>query len=118
MIIVKEIYEAGGACPFQLTGITDKGEEVYVRYRSGTLRVEIAGQTVFCKFIGVDQNDQDYLDMMKQAGISPEHIADMAKSFETMRAYSKVICFDGSLTLEELFEATEGIIQWPQQYRQ
>jgi hypothetical protein len=38
MIRVEKIYSAGGACPYQLEGLTDSGEWFYLRYRGGRLR--------------------------------------------------------------------------------
>jgi hypothetical protein len=38
MITVKQIYNSGGACPYQLEGLTDSGEYFYLRYRGGRLR--------------------------------------------------------------------------------
>lgn len=43
-----------GACPTQGEGETDDGFSVYVRYRHGILRVDIAGVTIFRKYCGDD----------------------------------------------------------------
>lgn len=47
MIVVAKVTNAGGACPFQVEGVTDKGEEVYARYRWGNLRVEVNREIVY-----------------------------------------------------------------------
>lgn len=114
MIIVEKITECGGACPFQLEGFTDKGESVYARYRWGCLRVEINGEIVFTKQIGEDQDDEAVLKEYEAHGMSPDRIQSMRTSFETMRQYMSLICFDGYMDMEKLKKATEGHIQWPE----
>ncbi len=42
MIIIKTIYSAGGACPYQLEAKTNDVQWFYLRYRNGMLRYAIA----------------------------------------------------------------------------
>jgi hypothetical protein len=41
-ITIKTIECAGGACPYQVDGITDDGKYFYLRYRGGRLRAGVA----------------------------------------------------------------------------
>ncbi len=41
MITVASVSEMGGACPFQVEGLTDDGQRVYARYRGGRLAVYV-----------------------------------------------------------------------------
>ena len=47
MLIVKELENTCMACPSQWEGKTVANEEVYIRYRWGTLRVDLNGETIF-----------------------------------------------------------------------
>jgi len=121
MIVVKEILHAGGACPFQVEGKTEQGEEIYARYRWGRLRVEITHENgerdiVFTKQIGDDQNDDEEIAKMREAGMSEERLAQMAETFKNIRAYSEgqPLCFDGHMDMDKLRAATEGEIEWPE----
>jgi len=40
------------ACPSQWEGETAEGEDLYVRYRYGNLRVDIGGETAFSDSVG------------------------------------------------------------------
>lgn len=42
MIVLKTIYSAGGACPYQLEATTEDNQWFYLRYRNGILRYAIA----------------------------------------------------------------------------
>jgi len=46
-ITVKSIVETCSACPYQLEGFTEDDQEVYVRYRWGTLTIYVDGEVVF-----------------------------------------------------------------------
>lgn len=52
MIKVKTLSQTCGACPSQWEGKTTNDEEIYIRYRWGTLRVDINKETVYCKVVG------------------------------------------------------------------
>lgn len=41
MITVASVSEMGGACPWQLSGLTDDGQHVYARYRGGRVAVYV-----------------------------------------------------------------------------
>jgi hypothetical protein len=41
-INVQQIVWSGGACPYQIEGVTDTGEYFYLRYRMGRLRAGVA----------------------------------------------------------------------------
>lgn len=117
MIVVKEITEFGGACPFQLEGKTDKGESVYARYRWGHLRVEVNNEIVFTKQLGEDQDDEAVLKQYEEGGMSADRIASMRTTFENMRKFSpgEPLSFDGYMDMDKLRAATEGHIQWPEE---
>lgn len=115
MIVVKEIHSYGGSCPFQLEGITDKDEPVYARYRWGGLRVEVNGEMVFHQVIGEDQDDEEVLaDFLNHVAVDAEDLIKRASSMVNLRKYAGFVCYDGSLTLEELKEVTKDHIQWPE----
>jgi hypothetical protein len=118
MIIVSEIIEAGGACPFQVSAKTDKGEEVYARYRWGQLRVEVEKEVVFVKQIGEDQDDEAILNEQRASGLDEKLVEQNAKIFKAMREFrgdGGPLSFDGYMDLEGLRKATEGVIQWPEE---
>jgi hypothetical protein len=47
MIVVREIRKTCSACPAQWEGFTRDGRGIYVRFRYGSLRIDISGETVF-----------------------------------------------------------------------
>ena len=51
MIKVVELKRTCWACPSQWEGKTDAGNDVYIRYRWGYLRVDLDGQEIFGKQI-------------------------------------------------------------------
>ena len=52
MIEVKEIDQTCIACPSQWEGTTVDGEELYIRYRWGMLRIDLDGETIFEQQLG------------------------------------------------------------------
>jgi hypothetical protein len=54
MYNIKEIQQTCSACPSQWEGKTDKGEELYCRYRWGYLSVEINNKVIFGEQLGND----------------------------------------------------------------
>lgn len=117
MIVVKKITKTCEACPAQWEGETDTHERIYVRYRSGNFRVEINGRVIIEKFLGDDQNDEEVLKHYREVLKMPEDMLQkMETSFKTMREYApgSPICFDGSMTYDELRKITEDEIQWPE----
>lgn len=42
MIIIKNVINSGGACPYQLEAETSDGKWLYIRYRGGNLRYAVA----------------------------------------------------------------------------
>lgn len=44
MITVTRVTEMGGACPWQLEGLTAEGREIYARYRGGRVAVYLDTQ--------------------------------------------------------------------------
>jgi hypothetical protein len=42
MIYIAKVESEGGGCPYQVEAITDDGRRIYVRYRFGTLKIEIS----------------------------------------------------------------------------
>ena len=115
MINVASITRTTSACPAQWEGLTDDGKDVYVRYRSGWLSIEVGDVEEFCDFIGEDQNDEEELARMKRIGMSDEHLSGMKTTFETMRKFGRgPLCFDGYMEFEELKEATLKSFAWPE----
>jgi len=118
MIIVKKITKTCEACPSQWEGETDNDQQVYVRYRHGTLKIEINGRTIFQKFLGKDQNDEEVLNKYREFGMSDDMIQKMKTTFSNMRESShkqRPICFDGNLSYKELCKLTENEIIWPEE---
>ena len=114
MIVVAKVTSAGGACPFQVEGVTDKGEPVYARYRHGNLRVEVNREIVYRWRKKEDQDDESRIANLRASGLSEEHIKSMETTLKTMREYNQgPISFDGYMDMDQLREITEGIIQWP-----
>ena len=89
MINVKTVLNHGGSCPFQLEGLTDWDEKVYVRYRGGWLRVEVNEKTVFSKCIGENETDESLLEGIKAFDWDhkgdPELIQKRLESYQMMR---------------------------------
>lgn len=54
MIKVKRISQTCGACPSQWSGKTADNEEIYIRYRWGTLSVSINNELIYSEKIGDD----------------------------------------------------------------
>ena len=52
MVDIKSITQTCNACPSQWEGETVDGEEIYIRYRWGTLRIDLDGETVFEQDMG------------------------------------------------------------------
>lgn len=46
-IKIVELIQTCGACPSQWDGITKDGGSVYIRFRHGSLRVELNGDSIF-----------------------------------------------------------------------
>lgn len=115
MIHILSVTKTCDACPAQWEGKTVNHEKVYVRYRWGRLRVEINDRIVFSEFIGEDQDDEEEEAMLRKSGMSEDLIEKMISSTKTMRQYNpgQPVCFDGSLTYEELCEATKNHFMWP-----
>lgn len=116
MIVVKKITKTCEACPAQWEGETDTHERIYVRYRSGNFRVEINGRIIIRKFLGEDQNDEEVLTEYRKSGMSADLLQKMETSFKNMREFAKdsPICFDGSMSYDELRKITEDEISWPE----
>lgn len=112
MIVVAKVTNAGGACPFQVEGVTDKGEEVYARYRWGNLRVEVNREIVYRWRKKEDQDDETRIKEMREAGMKEDHIQSMETTFKMMRE-SGFVPWYGHMTYDKLKEITAGIIQWP-----
>ena len=118
MYNVKTVLNYGGACPFQLEGLTDWDEEIYVRYRGGNLRIDINDKTVFSKRIGENETDKHLIeDMKNRLHYTDEQIQKRLEGFQMMREMNNgYLCFDGYLTIQELIEETKEIINWPEEF--
>ena len=60
MVEIVDITQTCEACPSQWEGTTVDGKEIYVRYRWGTLRIDLDGEPIFQQEIG--DNLDGYLD--------------------------------------------------------
>ena len=49
---IKSITQTCSACPSQWEGETVDGQEIYICYRWGTLRIDLDGETIFEQAIG------------------------------------------------------------------
>lgn len=49
---VKEIKETCAGCPSQWEGTLKNGASLYIKYRYGTLRIDVAGTTLYTKNVG------------------------------------------------------------------
>ena len=47
MLRATKIVETCGACPAQWSGRLEDGRELYIRFRWGHLRAEVAGEVIF-----------------------------------------------------------------------
>ena len=81
MIILKTIYSAGGACPYQLEGTTEDNQWFYLRYRNGMLRYVLASS-----FISWTKRKKDNpYDFSKQIGDEMDGYADHAKIYPHLK---------------------------------
>ena len=81
MIIIKTIYSAGGACPYQLEAITEDGQWFYLRYRNGMLRYAVATDAVSWS---KSKTDNPY-DFNKQIGDELNGYADHATIYPHLK---------------------------------
>lgn len=51
-LIITELRCVCGACPLAYEGKTDDGREVYIRYRWGTVRLDLDGETLVRRQVG------------------------------------------------------------------
>lgn len=51
-MIVKSLTQTCGACPSQWEGQSEAGDDIYIRYRRGFLRIEVNGKTILSGRIG------------------------------------------------------------------
>lgn len=114
-ITVSEVHNFGGACPTQLEGKTDDGKEVYVRYRHGYLRVDIDDECFFGKQLDFgEDDDHSYECYLKQWGGNKERAKKSYNSHQmAVRMSGGVHSYAGTLSYNELREATVGWINWP-----
>ena len=73
MIDINSLVMTCWACPSQWEAVTTDKKHVYIRYRWGTLRVDIDQETVLSKGIG-DSLDgvlttEELLKLLKEAGL-------------------------------------------------
>ena len=117
MFYIKSIKKTCDACPAQWSGETVNHESVYVRFRWGTLRIEINDRVVFSEFLGEDQDDEEEEKMLRASGFSEDVVQKMVDSTKMMRQYNPgvPICYDGSMSFEKLKEVTKHEFNWPDQ---
>ena len=84
VIAVKALIRTCSSCPSQWEGETRDGRYLYVRYRWGTLS------------IGIGTSKAESIDC--SGNLFEKQLGDY---------------LDGSLELEQLREATQGLIDWP-----
>lgn len=116
MIHVVKLKKTCDSCPSQWDGETDQGDAVYARYRWGGLSVTLNDVLVFERQIGEDQDDDAVEAEMRAEGIIPKNWIDsMAQTWRMIREFhpDAILCYDGTLSLEQLREVTKGQIEWP-----
>lgn len=52
----KTLEQTCGACPSQWEGKAETGEEIYIRYRWGVLRLDVNNTTVYQEAIGASMD--------------------------------------------------------------
>lgn len=78
MKTIKQLVCTCIACPEQYEGTLDTGEEVYIRMRWGTARIEVNSEPVYYKYY--DDNfkgcfvDNELEDFLKEAGFIYKNI--------------------------------------------
>jgi hypothetical protein len=82
--VVKTLLRTGLACPSMWEGELSDGRHVYVRYRGGTLSIEVGSSR-----------------------------ADATSFLEKQIGHKR----DGWFELEQLRKATQGVIDWPDTYK-
>jgi biotin synthase-related radical SAM superfamily protein len=75
---IKQLVCTCTACPEQYEGYLDTGEEVYIRLRWGTARIDVNKEPVFYKhydddFIGCFV-DNEFEEFLKEAGFTCNNI--------------------------------------------
>lgn len=63
---IKTLIQTCAACPSQWEGKLESGEDIYIRYRWGVLRIDINGQTVHKEFLGDDLDGYLSTEELKQ----------------------------------------------------
>jgi hypothetical protein len=82
MYIIASIIQTCSACPSQWSGKTLEGEDVYIRYRHGCLRMDINGNTVY-EADEVDDDYDSYIDLQEAL----QHIGGVKLTEECQRKY-------------------------------
>jgi len=116
-IVVAKVKWFGGACPTQLEGTTEDGKEVYARYRGGRVRVEIGNEVLFSKQLDYGEDDDHSLEYyMKTFGYDEERAKKSVESHELMKLMNGgYVSYRGTLSYQELIEATKGWLEWPKE---
>ena len=65
-IKIKELTETCSACPKQFLGLTEDGQEVYIRFRYGTLRIDIGGSSIYHESVSDGLDGVISLDKIKE----------------------------------------------------
>jgi hypothetical protein len=81
MIIIKNIINSGGACPYQLEAETGDGKWMYLRYRGGWLRYVVAEtSTTWMK-----SKKDSWYDFSQQIGDDLDGYPDHDKFMEVLK---------------------------------
>lgn len=114
--VITKIGMCGGACPFQVEALTDDGKEVYARFRSGFLRVDIDGVTIYAKQLDYGEDEDHSIEFYKSTGLNEEQAKSAQRSNELMKLMNGgYVSYLGTMSYEQLVEATKGYIEWPNQ---
>jgi len=73
MKTVIKIKQTCYACPSQWEGMTDDGKDVYIRFRWGSLRLDIDGKTVAEMNVG-DDDINGFIDLSQARDCLKEHV--------------------------------------------
>jgi hypothetical protein len=111
---ITEIHMTSGACPTQFEGRAADGREVYVRYRGGYLSVSLDGEDLYGQQLDWGEGDDHSLEHYKELMKDEEKAKQMVQSHETLKKFNGgYVSYDGTLSYEQLMEATKGWFIWP-----
>lgn len=108
------------ACPSQWEGKLENGDNLYVRYRWGRLRIEINDEIVFSKQLHIETEEEvkAYYDNLRNT-LPADRAEQLIESDKQIRklcadAGEPLQSYNGMLEYTELKEATADMFDWPE----